>query len=141
MCNDVGVAFWPPVTTASCRKNDCLVLHFQVHGGIAEREELMAWLYAGETWLLSGLHPAEEALHGFVQPVIDLCQELAVDSAQFRVVLLALAQGLLGTLEVPAFPAPQAHHPPVVQSPAFGLHELQGFGVLVVDFDFDLLTE
>src|SRR5260370_18524109 len=105
MCNDVGVAFWPPVTTASCRKNDCLVLHFQVHGGIAEREALMAWLYAGETWLLSGLHPAEEPLHGFVQPVLDLCPQLAPDSEQFPGVMRALAQGLLRTLEVPHFSA------------------------------------
>jgi hypothetical protein len=138
---DILVAFRPPVATATCGEDDRLALHFQVHRWIAERKELMTRLETGEPWLFSCCQATEEPLHGFVEPEVDLGQELAVDGAQLRVILLALAQGLLGLLEVPAFAAPQLHHPPVVQPATLGLHELQSFGVLLADLDFDLLTK
>ena len=111
---DVLVAFRPPVATTACREDDHLVLHSQIHGRITERKELMTWLETGESRFLSSFHATEESLHGPIQTVVDLCQEFAVDKAQFRVILLALSQGLLGVVHVPAFPVAQLHDPPVV---------------------------
>src|SRR5712692_3181146 len=101
----------------------------------------MAWLETGKARFLSGFHTAEERLHRFIQSDIDLCQKLAIDVPQLTVILLARSQRLPGSLEVPAFPAAQAHDPPVVESPTLGLHELQGFSVLLADLNLDLLTQ
>ena len=51
------------------------------------------------------------------------------------------AAQMLSLGEVPAFPVPQAHYPPVVQPTTLGLHEFQRFGVVLADFNFDLLTQ
>jgi hypothetical protein len=80
-------------------------------------------------------------LHRLIQPEVDLCQELAIDVAEFRVIPFALSQGLLGPLEIPALPIAQAHHPPVVQPATLGLHELKSLGILLADFNLDLLTQ
>jgi hypothetical protein len=141
MRHDVLVTFRPPVAASACREDHALPLDFQVHGGITEREELMARLETRKPWFFSCCYPTEEALHGLIQTKVDLCQQLAVDVAQLWVIPFALAQGLLGPLEIPAFPLAQAHDPPIVQRPAPVLHEFQGLGVLLADFDFDLFTQ
>ncbi len=72
MRHNIGVAFRPPVATSAGWQNDAVPLHLQVHGRITQGEKLMVRLEAREAWFLSGGQAAEEALHGSIQPIVDL---------------------------------------------------------------------
>jgi hypothetical protein len=54
----------------------------------------------------------------------------------------AALQGLLGLLPSwPLFATVQAHHPPVIQTSAFPLHEFKRGGIPFTDIKFDLCAK
>src|SRR5579883_1598838 len=109
----------------------CGALNLDVHGRIAEGEELMAWPHAREAGGLAMLHAPKERLHRLVQPEIDFCQELAVHIVQIWVIRPAFSQPRLFLCEVPALSVAQPHHQPVVEAATLALHTLQSSGVLL----------
>jgi hypothetical protein len=76
--------------------------------------------------------------HRLVESKENFGEEFAVDISQFLVIPLAVPQRLFGVIDVPAVPVPQPHHPPVVQTSTFALHEFEGFGVLLAHLYFNL---
>lgn len=102
----------------------------------------MAWSYPGEPWLFTILHPSEKGIHGSTQTKEDLLQELVVDSVQFWIMLATLFERLLCCQSAgPWLSIAQLHDPPVVQSPAFGLHEFQGYSILFGYLKSNLFTD
>src|SRR5450755_164780 len=77
-----------------------------------------------------------------MQAEIDLCQTLTINPCEFRVVLLALLQRFLGFFPSrPLLSISQFHDPPVVESSAFPLHELQCLRIVRGDLQPNLFTE
>src|SRR6266702_2466595 len=100
-------------------------------GRIDKREEIMTRTYTRETRFLSSHATSEKGLHGLLSPKVHFVQELAIDLAQFRVMLLTVLKGSLSVLPAgPLLTIPQAPYPPIVQTPAFGLHELKSSSIL-----------
>ncbi len=75
----------------------------------------MSWSDSGETRCFAILAAAKEGLHRFVEPEVDLLQELIVDPVEFGIVLATGFERLLGRIHPrPALPSAQAHDPPVI---------------------------
>src|SRR5581483_2494864 len=126
---------------APCRKPERQPFHLDVHCQIDQGEKAMSWSHPRKPWLFTVLDPPKEGFHRPIQTEIDLLQKLAVDKAQFRVMLLTLLQRLLCLFPSgPSLTVAQAHNPPVVQAPTFSLHKFQGCSVLVADFKPDFLA-
>ncbi len=80
---------------------------------------------AWEAWLCIRFASTEKGGHGFIGAKVDFMQELAIDLAQLQVMLLTFLKGSLSILPTgPLLTIPQAAYPPIVQPPAFALHEL-----------------
>src|SRR5206468_2826575 len=102
----------------------------------------MPWTHSRKSRLFSLCQSSEKGLHGAIETVVDFMQKLAIDLLKFRVMPLAVLQGLLRTRRSrPLFSIAQAHHVPVVQAPALALHELEGSSVLLGHLKFDLFAE
>src|SRR5207247_856962 len=106
---------------------DLLAFYLDVHGRVAEREEVPTWPHSWEPRFFSILYSTKEGFHGPIQAEIHLLQKLAVDPFQLRIVLLALLQGPLSFFPSrPLLTVTKLHDPPVVQAPALSLHKFQG---------------
>src|SRR5207248_4764846 len=102
------------LASASRRQDQHPILNAQVHRRIAQREEAMPGSDSGKPWFLPHTDPAKEGLHRFVEPEVDLLQELIVDPIEFRVVLATRFERLLSGIRAkPALPVAQAHEPPI----------------------------
>src|SRR5579885_647840 len=68
-------------TFTACREDQLVAFHLDVHGWIAEREELMAWTKARKSRLLACLESSEERLHSFISSEVDFLKQFAIDVA------------------------------------------------------------
>src|SRR5579884_343320 len=115
-CNHVRVAL--VLALPSGWKSERQALHLDVHCRIDQGEKVVSRSHPRKTGLFTVLHPPKEGFHSAIQAEIDLLQKLAVDKAQFRVMLLALLECLLCLFPSrPPFTVPSAHDPPIVEAP------------------------
>lgn len=69
-------------------------------------------------------------------------EQLAIHLLEFRIVPFTRLQGFLGNAPSrPLLTVSEFHHPPVVYSPAFALHEFQGGSVWLSHVELDLFAE
>ncbi len=130
-----------PPTTA-CWQNQCLAFHREVRRWIDQGKETMPRAYPRKAWFFPILDPAKESIHCCTQAKVHLVEQLAVDPAEFRIVLFRGLQGFLGN--APAWPLlaiPQTHDPPVVQPPALSLHTFQRSRVPLSHVQLDLFAK
>src|SRR6266566_495961 len=79
-CNDVGIAFWPPLSAPTSEKyNGVAIDLIQVHCRITQREELVPGLESGKPgYLLACLQPTKESFHGLIKSEKHFMQELPI---------------------------------------------------------------